>query len=337
MFEFIESPKYISDPARTLGVEVTRPDTLARCGLGNLDEQHRPGGDGRAAIEVALTCPLPPDGAHLVTDRPDLDSIGAMAVLALRLLGVELHEDALARVRQVADADNFRAPPAWAPSPLPTTDQPWPTGPAAVGETRALAAAAMLCAAGVAPWPVAMIAAWLLGGEPTTWEEMDRMHRVGAWPAAKRINGMCAHSTLTYDEWREARGSADAQRLRLVAAAREALTEREGIAFVSSTEQGAIGLGYCVAPVVIATNPRFRWPSGEVTEKTTIAFYASPGPERLQRVVDALNAAEGLAPGEGGWGGNLRSGIIGSPQGRAPLATAEQIEAAVRAAIGGAS
>ena len=335
MYTFIESPKYISDPARTLGVEVTRPDTLARCGAGNIDEQHRPGGDGRAAIEVALTCPLPEDGTHLVTDRGDLDSSGAMAVLALRLLGVELHEDALARVRQVADADNFRAPSAWSPSPLPTTERPWPTGPAAVSETCALAAAQRVVASSHPQYAAAMMAAWILGGEPTTFE--DIAHQRAAWGAAIKVWWSVGYDLLSLDCWRDARAGAEAQRLRLAAAARDALTERDGIAFVSTTEIGAIGLGYCVAPVVVARNPAFRWPSGETTEKVTIAFYSSPGEAALRPLVDALNAAEGLAEGEGGWGGNLRSGIIGSPQGRSPRATAEQIETAVRAAVGGAS
>lgn len=71
----------------TLGVEVTSPALAARCGLGNIDPQHS-GGGGSSAIEQALTCPLPPEGALLVTIRPDKDSFGAMAVLMLRAEGL---------------------------------------------------------------------------------------------------------------------------------------------------------------------------------------------------------------------------------------------------------
>lgn len=368
MFNFTQFPQHITDPSKTLGIEATRPDTIQRCGLGNIDEQHRPGGDGRAAIEVALAYPLPADGTCLVTDRPDLDSVGAMAVLSLRLLGVELPPAALERIARVAAADSFHAPAEWAPSPLPTAEQPWPSGPAAVSEVRALAAA-HICATAYQPgYSVALIAAWILGGEPGTYAAYLACHGHPVVPYdALRANAMLELVPFTHDDWlelaeewkqiaaivrqinpgisremvaddfHEAREGAKRTRKCLAAAARDALTVRDGVAYVTSELPGAIGLGYCVARAVVARNPLFRWPGGAaapVTEKVTIAFYRSPGPEQLQPLVDALNAAEGLAPGEGGgWGGNLRSGIIGSPQGRAPRATAEQIEAAVRAVV----
>lgn len=60
----------------TLGIEVTVPALAARCGLRNIDPQHTGGDPQHAAIEVCLEAPLPPDGATLVTIRPDLDSVG---------------------------------------------------------------------------------------------------------------------------------------------------------------------------------------------------------------------------------------------------------------------
>ena len=67
----------------TLGIEVTTPAFASRCGLGNIDPQHSGNGES-SAIEKALTFdPLPPEGACLVTIRPDKDSFGAMAVLWL--------------------------------------------------------------------------------------------------------------------------------------------------------------------------------------------------------------------------------------------------------------
>jgi len=70
----------------TLGVEITRPDLAAQCGLGNIDPQHdisSPHSDSSAILE-SLTLLLPPKGATLVTIRPDADSFGAMAVLTAR-------------------------------------------------------------------------------------------------------------------------------------------------------------------------------------------------------------------------------------------------------------
>jgi hypothetical protein len=339
MFNFIESPKRITAPSQTLGIEATRPDTIQRCGLGNIDEQHRQGGDGRAAIEVALTYPLPADGTHLVTDRPDLDSIGAMAVLSIRLLGVELSLPALERIAMVAAADSFHAPAEWAPSPLPTVEQPWPSGPAAMSEVREFGAIVAFLLAASSATAVAMVAGWLLFGEPET-EPTPEI--VAAWQVVDLIDpGIMRNDPRgPYPFWvfPSARAEAESMRYRIAVTARDALTVRDGVAYVTS-DLPALGLGYRVAPVVVLTNPWFCGPrAGGPVKKVTIAFYRSPGEEQLQSLVDALNAAEGLAPGEGGgWGGNLRSGIIGSPQGRAPRATPEQIEAAVRAVVGGAS
>ncbi len=89
----------------TLGIEVTTEPFIARCGLGNLNSQHMPGG-GPAAIEEALLCPLPPDGSTLVTIRPDKDSIGAMAVLHLRLFKKDATIDKLL-VSWIGTLDNI--------------------------------------------------------------------------------------------------------------------------------------------------------------------------------------------------------------------------------------
>lgn len=69
----------------TLGIEVTRPDLAARCGLGNIDPQHGSNPQPAcSAILASLTYPLPPVGTTLVTIRPDADAFGAMAVLTAR-------------------------------------------------------------------------------------------------------------------------------------------------------------------------------------------------------------------------------------------------------------
>src|SRR5688500_2775611 len=72
--------------AHTLGIEVTTQALAERCGLGNIDPQHRHDGSS-SAIEDSLTWTLPASGSKLVTLRSDKDSIGAMAVLTLRAKG----------------------------------------------------------------------------------------------------------------------------------------------------------------------------------------------------------------------------------------------------------
>lgn len=72
----------------TLGIEVTQEVLAKRCGLGNIDPQHGKGSHSSAA-EAALTWPLPPNDARLVTVRNDKDAVTAIAILALRIEGFE--------------------------------------------------------------------------------------------------------------------------------------------------------------------------------------------------------------------------------------------------------
>ena len=97
------------DPDRTLGIEVTDPRFSSRCGLGNVDPQHGPdaGPDAPAAVEVAVDLPLPPPGTILLTLRPDMDSLGAMAVLLHRAKGGVMSSAMLDRIRRIAVVDRF--------------------------------------------------------------------------------------------------------------------------------------------------------------------------------------------------------------------------------------
>jgi len=65
-------------------------------------------------------------------------------------------------------------------------------------------------------------------------------------------------------------------------------------------------LGYCVAPVVVAENPRFRLGSGPEHRKITICAWDASH-------CDIRAALAELAALEPGWGGS--STIGGSPQG----------------------
>lgn len=161
MFKFIEAKNVsdIADPSTTLGIEITDHDVVARCGLGNVDGQHNmpnfpalpdvdratlsiPHWRGRAAIDLAvLEASIPPNGTTLATTRADVDSVGAMAVLTLRALGIAIDVEF---VNAVAKADSFRAG-IWSPKPLPTEDNPWPSGTTTVDSTQSLAAFGMIC------------------------------------------------------------------------------------------------------------------------------------------------------------------------------------------------
>ncbi len=339
-------------PTNTVGVEVTDPKIAAMCDRGNIDPQHGcdsghfapPVGEHdareglppfpgyRAAVHAATQCPLPASGATLATIRPDLDSVAAMAVLALRKAGQGIAlagTDVVCRIESVIRADAFVAG-EWRPMPLPTAEQPWPAGPrpgpeqpASVDSTRELAAINAVCQDRALPlaFRVACVAAWVLGGESSTHEQ-----RVTAYVAT---HGGGDHDYLA-DRIREvtiaARGKADADRLDTAAALSDGriaaglvscprcggenrLHDRgdaectacgwdsPAIAMVRGNHPGATGIGYCLAPVVVAINADFRWPSGGASKKHTIAFYASPGVGRMGALAAALNREEaaGLA------------------------------------------
>lgn len=77
-----------------LGIEVTNPKLASLARLGNLDPQHGPNGNPEtSAIEEAMKIDLPEDGTKMATIRPDMDSIGAMAVLELRKAGISIDID----------------------------------------------------------------------------------------------------------------------------------------------------------------------------------------------------------------------------------------------------
>jgi hypothetical protein len=140
------------------GIEVTVPALAARCAV-NYDPQHsdeegasyecwismlpRPYAEC-AAVDIASWCPLPPDGATIATVRPDLDSIGAMAVLELRRRGGLLPPSVKVwdRVALISAADRCARGPWPGPRPLPSATERWPAAQAGASDTRELAAIA---------------------------------------------------------------------------------------------------------------------------------------------------------------------------------------------------
>ena len=248
------------DPESTFGVEVTAPELTQLCGLGNLDPQHTGGDASMAAIEAAVTHPLPPRGSLLVTVRPDVDAFGAMAVLDIRACE-GLPQEAAARIEQVALADRFAAGP-WPSRRDETT---------AAGDVDAVTPVEVLASvtfdAGV---PVEQRAAavrrWLATGQLPE----DAQER------AVRIAGERAEAERQ-TELRE-------------------LAADGTIAVVRGTHRFGLSIGYRYAPVVVAENPTFRLQGGRPHRKLTVAQYDDSWVD-LGAVVEELSVVE---PGWGG-------------------------------------
>ncbi len=273
----------------TLGIEITEPELAAACGLGNLDPQHGPGGDGRAAVKAALDHPLPPPGARLVTLRPDPDAFGAMAVLTLRAKGVVLGDEIRRRVERIARADRFDRGPWPGRRPLPTDVAELERLLFPDPEVAALAA----CCADGSLTPAARVAAlerWLLGEAPeAVWCERVRARAERLWQALQE--------------------------------GRIALDEAAGgrIALLRSAEPGALVLGYLLAPVVVA-EARAPDAPGHDPRKVTVAQWDAEH-------ADLRAVAAELAGREPGWGGSAT--IVGSPQGRGTELPISEIAAVV--------
>ena len=272
----------------TLGIEVTIPHYAARCGLGNIDPQHDGGPDPRAAIEVCLDCELPAAGTILVTIRPDIDALAGMALLTLRARHMPLSRALHARVSAAAGQDKFARGPWPGPRSLPSSL-------AGLLESQdggsALAALAACVADHATPLSarVQACADWLLEGHGpaayrpvvlTRAEELWRALQAGLLRVDRRMDGR--------------------------------------IAVVEGAAEGAIRLGYFLAPVVLGLHPDFRHTGGTPYRKFTLCQYAK-GHVDLSEVAAELNRREP------GWGGSPT--IIGSPQGRGSVLSVEEVVA----------
>ena len=260
----------------TLGIEVTQKNLAARCGLGNIDPQHDGSGNAVAAIEAAASWALPPVGATLVTIRADLDALGVMAVLTYRAEGRLLTPPMKARIRMAAKVDRFDRG-VW-PGP-----RPWPAAPEDLvedlgGDDVGILSEAMRTEKIPTDVRVRLALDWLASGMVPDAYRRAPLERAGRLLRAIREGDVLADTT-------EAPGR---------------------MAEVVTAVDGALAVGYRLAPVVVALNPRFTFPCGAVGRKYTIAQFA-PGYADLDA---ALAAIQGL---EEGWGGSHT--IKGSPQG----------------------
>lgn len=277
--------------AMTLGIEVTEPTVADRCGLGNIDPQHIGAASAGTAIEAALTWPLPPGDAVLVTIRPDADAYGAMAVLELRMEGREIGPDARARFGLIAAADCFShgSWPGLRPLPSCVADiDEVGTGPQFLGALHAgIASKETRIEEGVHH-----VRHWLVTGEaPAEWIER-------AGNAADAL-----FDALT----------------RSIVLVREAIPER--IAIVEGMAPGSLRLGYRRAPVVLAETALGDKGVSSM-RKLTIAQYR-------EGFVDLRRAAAILSAMETGWGGSET--IISSPQGASSAIPVEKCLDVLRA------
>lgn len=309
-----DANKAIFDGAENgvLGIEVTVSALAALCDLGNIDPQHTEGNVGLAAIEVASTMELPQDGATLVTICPDLDSVGAMALLAWksvaiftavcdvehygpdsRLYGADIStwqpsEKAISRIALIANADKF-ARGLWpGVRPLPNSVNPWPAGGSA-SEIRELAAIAAAVADFNVPIVdrVTVMMQWLAEGtEPANYRETVEVERTAMIVAVE-------DGTIKIETAAEGR-----------------------IAVVTSTTRPEILVGYTQAPIVVALSTAFKFGAGEPHRKFTVCQYDG-GHVNLQAAMAELQALES------GWGGSPT--IIGSPQGVGSTLAIEQV------------
>lgn len=251
---------------RVLGIEVTIPALAVRCELGNIDPQHTEGRADRAAIEEAMEFPLGlpyglPYGAVMATIRADLDAVGAMAVILLRIRG-GFTPRTRERVAAVAASDKFSRG-GW-PGP-----QPFDFSTPSDMEKSKLAAIAVAVGDHKVPFAerVETMVWWLrTGDEPAGYREQYEAEQA---------------------EMRRA----------LESGAIKAETAADGrLATVVSNHRAAMAIGYRLAPVVVAENPGFRLGGGEPHRKLTVAQFAA-GYVHLEAAKQELAALE---PGWGG-------------------------------------
>lgn len=249
---------------RVFGIEVTMPQYAEQCYV-NLDPQHTGGDSNTAAIELAVDCSLPEEGSVLATVRADLDSIGSMAVIAMRAEGVALTPEALERIEKIALSDKF-AKGGWpGKRPLPTINSLFESE--LDGELAVIGAAIMDYEVTLEQ-RVAWMEKWLLSGA-----EPDYIHKV----VLEKVDMIQAIKSGEIDLTTSADGN---------------------IAVVISTHRAGTDLGYRLAPVVVATNPSFVFGKGEPHIKHTICAFEAG------KYADIKSALAELNELEPGWGGS---------------------------------
>ena len=277
------------------GIEVTDPSLAALCGLGNIDPQHTCDGSGKvlSAIEACCHTPLPPNGSRLVTIRPDLDALGAMAILTLRAFGWAVSSATADRIAMIARVDRYDRGPWPGPRPLPRSGaeliNSWP------GPELAQLGACMRDATLTVEQRVRNAIRWLKSGvaPPDFHDRIVSEH-------ARLIRSL----TLGTSVIETALGGQ--------------------AAVVKSIYPGALDLGYRRAKIVVAINPAFVFNETTIGRKYTIARWSEDS-------IDLDRVATRLAKMEFGWGG--QPGIKGSPQFRPSSLSLHQVLCVLRQSV----
>ncbi len=248
----------------TLGIEMTLPQYLDQCTLGNVDPQHTDGDITKAAIDIVVDMPLPSEEVTMVTVRPDLDSFGSMALLSLRQKGLEITDAVRERAKKISISDTF-ANGEWTPSALPDRKNIW----AGVKDKDLSAIDALVMDFKV---PIAqrvkILEKWFeTGEEPVEYRERVKKDRVAIVEALEK--GDIKHELVSNGD----------------------------IAVVESKSGAGTTIGYALAPIVIVTNPQFSFQGSEPIVKHTICQYQL-GHVDLVAVLKELNEIEK------GWGGS---------------------------------
>ncbi|KKW41079.1 hypothetical protein A3I46_02625 [Candidatus Kaiserbacteria bacterium RIFCSPLOWO2_02_FULL_54_13] len=247
-----------------IGIEMTLPQYLDQCTLGNIDPQHTDGDITKAAIDVVLDMPLPTEEVAMVTVRPDLDSLGSMALLSLRQKGLEVTDAVRERAKKISISDTF-ANGEWKPSALPDRNNIW----AGVNDKDLSAIAALVMDFKVpVNQRIKVLEKWFeTGEEPVEYRERVKKDRMSIVDALEK--GDIKHSVVGNGE----------------------------IAVVESRSGAGTAIGYSLAPTVVVTNPQFSFQGAEPIVKHTICQYKL-GYVDLVAVLKELNEIEK------GWGGS---------------------------------
>lgn len=275
-----------------LGIEVTIPALAQRCSLGNID--HHDEYDYQAsAIDLACNWPIAgfpelPENFTIAILKPDCDSIGAAAVISHRFDSEPNPDHSICgldeeKIRIISETDRFQKGEIWHPQTLPTRENPWPnTG--SLESSRELAPVHAMCCDHAIPLliRVGWMLNWLRGGDL-----------------------FCAPGTIPYAD------RVEKERQNLISALESGQIKYRldlgGITVITTTHRAATMVGYCLAPVVIAINPEFRFrPDMEPVRKVTICAWSN-------RYADIPACLKELNMIEPGWGG--AGNIGGSPQG----------------------
>jgi hypothetical protein len=272
MLEQLKSEGY-----NIIGFEATLPWLDEVCTY-NFDPQHKHGNADLACIEQILEvvrvddhgeCRVAMGNVAMVTVRPDLDSIGGMAVYLAAMRSdsdyMEFHFPTQ-RVEAVADADKF-------------TQGEWKSRPLFEGNDSG---------------DLAPIARFVSDFKV---------------PMQKRVEGMLKWLEHGTEPDASYRSSYEAERTQIQSAVESGETKLSVIdlddvvgpqvAVVESTLRAATSIGYSKAPVVVAINPAFSFGGGQPHRKVTICQYG-PIYINLKGVFALLGEGWGGSPTIGG-------------------------------------